>query len=155
MNSRFEPNSSTRTTIAVARNTATKIEGISIAGKHGYFEDLDASFRKVHPGLELARSETDVEEKYVDTRLLLQVLWAMMPEELAPEHRRAMEARMRAYKNAAYCLQDFVEIFDTRETDEGSTARYRYFVDMAGRPGASISGGTRTSSGTTNACGSR
>lgn len=31
----IEPDPSTRTTIAVARNTATKIEGISIAGKHG------------------------------------------------------------------------------------------------------------------------
>jgi AIPR protein len=128
----IEPDASTRTNIAVARNTATRIEGISIAGKHGYFEDLDKSFRKAHPHLELARSETDVEEKYVDTRLLLQVLCAMMPEELAPEHRRTMEARMRAYKNAAYCLQDFMEIADTRATDPGNAGRYKYFVDMAG-----------------------
>lgn len=129
----IEPDSSTRTAIAVARNTATKIEGISIAGKHGYFEDLAASFIKEHPDRELARSETDVEEKFVDTRLLLQILWAMMPDELIPEHRRSIEARMRAYKNAAYCLQDFVEIADTRETDEANAARYRYFVDMAGQ----------------------
>lgn len=128
----IEPEASTRTNIAVARNTATRIEGISIAGKHGYFDDLDASFRKAHPDLELARSETDVEEKYVDTRLLLQVLWAMMPEELAPEHRRTMEARMRAYKNAAYCLQDFMVISDTRKTDKGNEARHQYFIDMAG-----------------------
>ena len=128
----IEPDSSARTTIAVARNTTTKIEGISIAGKHGYFEDLAASFKREHPDLELARSETDVEEKYVDTRLLLQVLWAMMPEQLTPEHRRTMEARMRAYKNAAYCLQDFIEICDTRGTEPENAARYRYFVDMAG-----------------------
>jgi hypothetical protein len=127
-----EPDASTRTHIAVARNTGTKIEGISIAGKHGYFEDLDASFRKVHPGLELARSETDVEEKYVDTRLLLQVLWAMMPEQLAPENRRSIEARMRAYKNAAYCLQDYMQIFDSRKSDDGNAARYKYFIDIAG-----------------------
>ncbi len=128
----IEPDPSTRTTIAVARNTATKIEGISIAGKHGYFEDLAASFKETHPDLELARSETDVEEKYVDTRMLLQVLWAMMPEVLIPENRRTVEARMRAYKNAAYCLQDFIEIYDTRTTDPENLARYRYFVDMAG-----------------------
>lgn len=128
----IEPDASTRTTIAVARNTATKIEGISIAGKHGYFEDLAASFKRAHPLLELARSETDVEDKYVDTRLLLQVLWALMPQELVPEHRQSTEARMRAYKNAAYCLADFMEIFDTREGDKSNAARYRYFVDMAG-----------------------
>ena len=66
----IEPDTATRTNIAVARNTATKIEGISIAGKHGYFEDLALSFSKAHPQLELARSETDVEDKFVDTRLL-------------------------------------------------------------------------------------
>jgi hypothetical protein len=128
----IEPDAPTRTNIAVARNTATKIEGISIAGKHGYFEDLDVAFKKVNPDHELARSETNVEDNYVDTRLLLQVLWALMPEELAPTHRRSMEARMRAYKNAAFCLQDFMEIADTRKTDKDNAARYEYFVDMAG-----------------------
>ena len=39
---------------------------------------------------------------------------------------------MRAYKNAAYCLQDFMEIFDGRTTDKGNAARYGYFIDMAG-----------------------
>jgi hypothetical protein len=128
----IEPEASTRTNIAVARNTATRIEAISIAGKHGYFEDLNKAFKKAHPHLELAESETDVEEKFVDTRLLLQVLWAMMPQELAPEHRRSMEARMRAYKNAAYCLQDFVAIHDNRAIDKSDVARYQYFIDMAG-----------------------
>jgi AIPR protein len=128
----IEPDSSVRTNIAVARNTATRIEAISIAGKHGYFQDLAEAFRRDHPGLQLARAETDVEENYVDTRLLLQVLWALMPEELAPEGRRSIEARMRAYKNAAYCLQDFVKIVDHKGTDEGDSARYEYFVDMAG-----------------------
>jgi hypothetical protein len=127
----IEPDGPTRTTIAVARNTATKIEGISIAGKFGYFDHLTPSFKKEHPDLELATSETNVEEKYVDTRLLLQVLWAMMPDDLVPEHRRSTEARMRAYKNAAYCLQDFVNIVDKRG-DEDDAERLRYFVEMAG-----------------------
>lgn len=127
-----DPDASSRTHIAVARNTTTRIEGISIAGKHGYFDELNTSFQKIHPLLELARSETDVEDKYVDTRLLLQILWAMMPEELTPDNRRTIEARMRAYKNAAYCLQDFVQIVDTRKDDRSSDERYAYFIDMAG-----------------------
>lgn len=127
----IDPDPASRTNIAVARNTATKIEGISIAGKRGYFDGLDESFRKVHPHLELARSETDVEEQFVDTRLLLQILWAMMPEDLAPDHRRSIESRMRAYKNAAYCLQDYIEIVDGKD-DPDNEARLRYFVDMAG-----------------------
>ncbi|TWC00246.1 AIPR protein [Bradyrhizobium macuxiense] len=128
----IEPEASTRTNIAVARNTATKIEAISIAGKHGYFDDLNVTFKQEHPWNELAQSETDVEDHYVDTRLLLQILWAMMPEELAPDHRRTIEARMRAYKNAAYCLQDYVEIHDSSGTNKEDAARYKYFTDMAG-----------------------
>lgn len=128
----IEPDEGARTDIAVARNTATRIEGISIAGKRGYFEDLDVAFKKAHPRLELAHSETDVEERFVDTRLLLKILWALMPEELAPDHRRSIEARMRAYKNAAYCLQDFMAIADAKNDDRESGKRYQYFVDMAG-----------------------
>lgn len=128
----IEPEASTRTNIAVARNTATKIEAISIAGKHGYFDDLNVTFKQEHPWNELAQSETDVEDHYVDTRLLLQILWAMMPEQLAPDHRRTIEARMRAYKNAAYCLQDYVEIHDSSATNKEDAARYKYFTDMAG-----------------------
>ncbi len=128
----IEPDASTRTNIAVARNTATKIEAISIAGKHGYFDDLNVSFKQQHPWNELAQSETDVEEKFVDTRLLLQILWALMPEELAPDHRRSIEARMRAYKNAAYCLQDYVETHDNSASSKQDQARYKYFTDMAG-----------------------
>jgi hypothetical protein len=128
----IEPDTETRTDIAVARNTATKIEGISIAGKHGYFTDIAQSFQGEFPDRELAMSETDVEDRFVDTRQLLQVLWAMMPDELTPEGRKSIEARMRAYKNAAFCLQDFVEICDNRKSDKDDAARYRYFVDMAG-----------------------
>jgi hypothetical protein len=127
----IEPDDATRTDIAVARNTATRIEGISIAGKHGYFDALNESFKRTFPDMELARSETNVEDHFVDTRQLLQVLWAMMPQELEPEGRKSIEARMRAYKNAAFCLQDFVEIVD-RQDDPGNAARYAYFIDMAG-----------------------
>jgi hypothetical protein len=127
----IEPDDATRTDIAVARNTATRIEGISIAGKHGYFDELNASFQRSFPDLELARSETNVEEHFVDTRQLLQVLWAMMPHELEPEGRRTIEARMRAYKNAAFCLQDFIGIVD-HKNDPDNAARYEYFIHMAG-----------------------
>jgi hypothetical protein len=44
----------------------------------------------------------------------------------------AASARLRAYKNAAYCLQDFIETYDDRATDDDAGERYQYFVDMAG-----------------------
>ncbi len=128
----IEPDSATRTKIAIARNTATKIQDISSAGARGYFNELAENFKEVHPDSELAKSETDYGDNVVDTRLVLQVLWALMPDELAPKARRSVEQRMRSYKNAAACLDDFIRIYDARETDENSGERYDYFLDMVG-----------------------
>lgn len=127
-----EPDPAVRTEIAIARNTATRIQDISQAGKRGYFKDLDAAFRAEHADLKLAHSETDEGDEFVDTRMLLQVLWAMLPKALMPAERTTIEARMRAYKNAASCLTDFEKIYLEREHDEAQAARYKYFVDMIG-----------------------
>lgn len=127
-----EPDVAMRTNIAVARNTATKIEGLSIAGKRGYFDELQAAFRKDHRKLDLALKETDVEDHFVDTRLLLQTLWALIPDELQLGNRRSIESRMRAYKNPAGCLQDYIKVYDKRKDTAEDAARYQYFLDMAG-----------------------
>jgi hypothetical protein len=127
-----EPDAMMRTEIAIARNTATRVQDISQAGKIGYLNELDASFRKTYPSLKLAMSETDVGDEFIDTRQLLQVLWVMMPTELMPEGRSFPEARMKAYKNAAFCLSDFVHIHQNRSSDQKQAERFKYFVDMAG-----------------------
>lgn len=119
---------------AIARNTATNVQRISMAGKKRYFDDLNTSFRAVFPDQELSMSETDTGEKYVDTLRLLQVLWAMMPERLLPAGKRSVaEARLKSYKNRAYCLVDFERDVMTRDTDGSAAERYQYFVDMAGQ----------------------
>jgi len=125
-----EPDSATRTKIAIARNTATKIQDVSSAGARGYFDELASAFQAEYPRLTLAKSETDYGDDFVDTRLVLQVLWALMPDELAPSARRSVEARMRSYKNAAACLDDFVRLYDARNADNESRDRYQYFLDM-------------------------
>ena len=61
-----EPDSGTRTEIAIARNTATKIQDISSAGAQGYFDELARAFTVVYPKLRLAKSETDVGDDFVD-----------------------------------------------------------------------------------------
>jgi AIPR protein len=127
-----EPDRAVRTEIAIARNTMTRIQDISQAGRRGYFKDLNAAFRKRHPGLELATSETDLGDQFVNTRLLLQVLRVMMPDELQPGDRPSIEMRMRGYKNAALCLTDFEATYLERKTSEAEVKRYQYYCDMAG-----------------------
>ena len=128
---------------AIARNTSTNVQKISMVGKKKYLEELSKSFKKRFPKLDISRSETQVEDNYIDTQRLLQVLWAMMPESLLPDTKRSVaEARLKSYKNRAYCLLDFEKDVllkekepdeETRSEDiEKAAARYKYFVDMAG-----------------------
>lgn len=132
-----DPDTSWRSEIAIARNTATKIADISRAGRRGYFDELNEAFKKEHPSLELAKSETDIGEKFVNTRALIQVLRAMMPAELTPTS--TSEGRMRAYKNAALCLSDFQDTVDGANPEDGEkpdqqqVSRYKYYLDMAGQ----------------------
>lgn len=121
---------------AIARNTSTNIQRLTMAGARQFFGDLDESFRKTFPNQQLAKSETDVGENFVDTQRVLQTLWAMMPEELLPMKKKGQtvaDARLKAYKNKAYCLEDFRSDFEHKDTDENAAERYRYFCDMAGK----------------------
>jgi hypothetical protein len=130
---------------AIARNTSTNIQRISMLGKKQYFEEMNASFQKAFSDLELSKQETDVGDQFVDTQRLLQVLWAMMPEHLLPKNnkrRSVSDARLKSYKNRAYCLIDFENDVVTKDKPTGTReeetaqaeaqARYDYFVDMAG-----------------------
>lgn len=127
----IEPDRATRIKIAIARNTATKVQDISKAGKQGYFDDLAARFSKEEPNLRIAKSETEVGDELVDPRLLLQILWALIPDELAPKNRQSIDSRIRSYKNAAACLADFMKIHDRRTVDPEAKRQYEYFLDMA------------------------
>lgn len=119
---------------AIARNTSTNVQKISMVGKKQYLAELNESFVKVFPDKELSTSETEVGEQFVDTQRLLQVLWAMMPEALLPKgkQRSVSDARLKSYKNRAYCLVDFEADVVAKDTDASAKARYDYFVDMAG-----------------------
>ena len=127
-----EPDRATRIKIAIARNTATKVQDVSKAGKQGYFDDLADYFSREHPSLQIAKSETEVGEELIDPRLLLQILWALIPDELAPKNRKTIDSRIRSYKNAAACLTDFMRIHDRRSVDGEAKRQYQYFLDMAG-----------------------
>jgi hypothetical protein len=127
-----DPDPGQRTEIAIARNTATRIQDISQAGKRGYFDELNINFIKCHGDRKLALSETDIGDEYVNTRLLLQILWVLMPSSILPDGRTSIDGRMKSYKNAALCLTDFVKDFQEKDTDPATARRYKYFCDMSG-----------------------
>lgn len=133
-----EPDESQVTEIAIARNTSTDIKRLTMAGARRYFDELDESFRKIHPALKLTKNETDIGDEYVDTGKLLQILWLLCPADLLNLGARSVgEARLKSYKNRNYCLVDFEKDFleaekPVKEQDARAVARYRCFVDLAG-----------------------
>ncbi len=119
---------------AIARNSSTNVQKLSMVGKKGYIDDLNKEFQSIFSSKELSTSETDTAEHYVDTKRLLQVLWALIPEDMLPDDKQSPEARLKSYKNQAYCLIDFEKevLAMLKGDDTEATARYEYFRDMAG-----------------------
>jgi len=44
-----------------------------------------------------------------------------MPQSLVPKERQTIEARIRAYKNAAFCLEDFAKAYLGKDGELGLT----------------------------------
>lgn len=128
-----EPEESQVTEIAIARNTSTDIKRLTMAGARKYFDELDASFRKIHKSLKLTKNETDIGDEFVDTGKLLQILWLLCPTELLNIGTRPVgEARLKSYKNRNYCLVDFENDVKNKDEDPKAAQRYQCFVDLAG-----------------------
>src|SRR5262249_16940575 len=71
--------------ISIARNFQNDVMTVSIVGRRGMFEELEARF-KLHDttpdGMKLRKKETDLTEDFVRTERMVQVLTALIPESL-------------------------------------------------------------------------
>ena len=120
--------------ISIARNFQNKVAELSIYGRQGRFNDLEAAMRKEDPAVKLRKSETDFSEEFLDTEKLIQVLTALTPQEVelpsVARNRRTPETLLRvyAYRHRSRCLKDFANVMDEHQKwDEA----YRLFLDIA------------------------
>jgi hypothetical protein len=123
--------------VSIARNFQNDVANISIAGRRGYLDELEASMQKRIPGTKLQKSETQLSEDYISTERLLQVITALIPADLWP---KAIEAenpnKVYTYSMKAKCLKEFQEIFqkahDKKHEDyERTKALYQFYLDIA------------------------
>jgi AIPR protein len=70
--------------ISIARNFQNDVRAISIAGRRGQLDELEAAVERVIPGAKLRMSETDLvaDGEFLDTEKLIQVIFALMPAKL-------------------------------------------------------------------------
>jgi hypothetical protein len=134
--------------ISIARNFQNDVMTISIAGRRGQLDELEKAFRREMPGVHLRKSETDLADNFVATEKLLQVITALIPEELWLTDKEANNPnKVYTYSMKAKCLKDFQHIWnvakgktdlselsDLTEQKEYIRARtelYQFYLDIA------------------------
>ena len=72
--------------ISIARNFQNDVMSLSIAGRRGQLDELEKAVQTVNPESRLQKSESQkFLDDYVKTERLLQVITALIPEELWPK----------------------------------------------------------------------
>jgi AIPR protein len=125
--------------ISIARNSQNNVDPLSIAGKKGVLDDLQASMLRVRPDWRIRLSETDGGDDFIDTPKLLQVTTALIPPDLWPNTKDADNPnKVYTYSMRAKCLKDFQKFFNEAHDPENkdhlkSKAVYDFIVDVAPR----------------------
>jgi hypothetical protein len=121
--------------ISIARNFQNEVAALSIFGRKGRFDELEAAMKRQDPTIQLRTKETHYGDAYLDTEKLIQVLTALAPSEVrlpSAEKRKVKTPetiyRVYAYRHRSRCLRDLAEVMD--KPSEWPDA-YRYFLDTA------------------------
>lgn len=98
--------------ISIARNFQNDVMSLSIAGRLGQLDELEASLQAKLSGRKLRKSETQLSEDYLATERLLQVIAALVPAELWLNEKESENPnKVYTYDKKAKCLKDFREIY--------------------------------------------
>lgn len=115
--------------ISIARNFQNDVRAISIAGRRGQLDELEEAMQEHHPRMMLRKSETDIVadgSKYFDTEKLIQVTFALMPDELLRSiDRLDATSKVFTYSQKTRCLKLFQRIVE----DRGPV--YKAFLELA------------------------
>lgn len=129
--------------ISIARNFQNDVQALSIAGRKGYFDEIDKKVFKPR-GKRLRTSETDprnnpngIGNDYIDTEKLLQVLTALRPNQLWGVNKGG-ESPNKAftYASKARCLKEYQNIFEAKEDKDHKDHKkavdaYAFYLDVA------------------------
>jgi len=101
----------------------------------GQLDELEAAVQQVIPGAKLRKSETDlvVDDEFLDTEKLIQVLFALMPQRLFAWLEKDGTSKVFAYSQKTRCLKLFQRIVEGRQNDGKLENVYYYFLQMAGQ----------------------
>jgi AIPR protein len=121
--------------ISIARNYQNEVTNLSIYGRQGRFDDLEAAMQEQDRSIRLKKRETDFGDELLDTEKLVQVLTAIAPTDIplpSAEKRKVKTPetiyRVYAYRHRSRCLTDFAMVMDRPNV---WPAAHRFFLDVA------------------------
>ena len=118
--------------VSIARNFQDDVKLLSIVGRKGYLVELEESLQEKKPGAKLQTSETQLSKDYTRTERLLQVIAALIPQELWIKE--GEYSKVYTYSQKAKCLKDFQEIWEKAHTkvpeDKKYKALYEFYLDI-------------------------
>ncbi|WP_342361347.1 AIPR family protein [Terrarubrum flagellatum] len=106
--------------ISIARNFQNDVRAISIAGRRGQLDDLEAHVQTVFPHARLRKSETDLtaDGDFLDTEKLIQVIFALLPDEITRKLDQADPTnKVFTYSQKTRCLKLFQKIVEDGPSD--------------------------------------
>lgn len=120
--------------ISIARNFQNDVMTLSIAGRRGQLDELEKSLQNHLPEKRLQKSETKLSDDYVKTERLLQVITALIPEEIWPKGKEFN--KVYTYSMKAKCLKEFQALYvkakdPTHPENRQSVELYQFYLDIA------------------------
>jgi hypothetical protein len=122
--------------ISIARNFQNDVRPISIAGRRGQLDELEAALQREIPELQLRKSESQVSDDFEDTEKLIQVLFVLSPDaiwEMFPENER-IDNKAATYSQKTRFLKLFQRVAESVAKDDAKPEMkelYAFFLDMA------------------------
>ncbi|MQA21049.1 AIPR family protein [Rugamonas rivuli] len=121
--------------ISIARNFQNDVQLLSIAGRKGELDELEARLKKSNSSLRLRKSESERPSEtndIIQTEKLLQVIAALTPQELW--WKQGEYSKTYTYSAKATCLKDFRRVYEEAKSDDGDdimAQAYQFSLDIA------------------------
>jgi len=117
--------------ISIARNFQNDVRALSIAGRRGQLDELEARMQAKFSGIELQKSESEQKDTAgsLDTEKLIQVTFALLPADMMKKFGAQVdpENKVFSYSQKTRCLKLFQRLVDEPQHEDV----YNCFLDVA------------------------
>lgn len=116
--------------VSIARNFQNDVKPLSIAGRLGQLDELEKALRNVDPDARLRKAESDLigDGKFVDTEKVIQIGFALLPEEVLSKVGDRIDSgnKVFSYSQKTRCLRLFQNL-----VENGPRETYDDFLQIA------------------------